>query len=824
MKTNNTDTAIITSPEIGGKAKGLLLLRKNQLSTPDFFVFDYGWLSKAVTANDGIRGFFVDWWKAQYLSKNELWSVRSSTADEDGQSKSFAGQFTTKLNVTFEEIPEAIQEVLNSYQTVTDYAGKSNKYGVILQKMLHPEFSGVFFSRDPIEGYSEEPVLSIIPGLGDKLVSGELDGCYLSFENQTPQFKSTDELIEGETIKNEQRSPISCSVNDIEKAIQPHLQKMLDEAHKLENTLGLPLDFEFAIEKGQFYWLQVRPITTRTLKPDVLVWDNTSIEANYPDTTLPLSISFIRKTFFRAYAGGGRSIHFSEKVLTQNEALLGNMCGEIEGALYYNVTAWQSLIFQMPFGSNLAPKLPKLWGMEPVKFHVPKTHHSRIQKLRILFSLLGKILNGSKLEKTYLNIYASTEKSFEAFDLNTASLEELKDIYQRIESELGDNWLAPVLNGFRTMLVFTLLKRKIKKSQIHSSHPNFINDILFSDGDVISVQLVREFQSILHDIAKDSELRAIFENTSDQQVLSQIAIASPEFYNRIHSYIQHYGNRTDQGELKMETISYKQNPTLFIRYIQTNLQGFVARNKQENAFDYKSILKQNYPINFIQRWIFQSLIKRTSKRMRARENYRFMRTDTFAMIRTIFLQMGEILAKQKAIGEPRDVLFLELDELMDSSIQAKYKAIIQKRKSEYERYENALRPNRYMEADGNLFPIEVEASSGENGELKGIGCCSGIVTAKVMVIDAETNLSQNMSEFILIANYFEPGWINLFYQAKGIISERGNLLSHTSIICRELNVPSIVGAKGLMKQVKSGDLITMDGARGILKIISDENI
>lgn len=210
--------------------------------------------------------------------------------------------------------------------------------------------------------------------------------------------------------------------------------------------------------------------------------------------------------------------------------------------------------------------------------------------------------------------------------------------------------------------------------------------------------------------------------------------------------------------------------------------------------------------------------------MRARENYRFMRTDTFAMIRTIFLQMGEILAKQKAIGEPRDVLFLELDELMDSSIQAKYKAIIQKRKSEYERYENALRPNRYMEADGNLFPIEVEASSGENGELKGIGCCSGIVTAKVMVIDAETNLSQNMSEFILIANYFEPGWINLFYQAKGIISERGNLLSHTSIICRELNVPSIVGAKGLMKQVKSGDLITMDGARGILKIISDENI
>lgn len=824
MNSKKTDTTINSVPEIGGKAKGLQTLRENQLPTPDFFVFDYDWLKKASSSKKGINGEFLKWLEGKTLNENDLWSVRSSTADEDGQNKSFAGQFTTKLNVPFDKIPEAIQDVLDSYQAITDYAEKSKRYGVILQKMLHPEFSGVFFSRDPIRGYSDEAVLSIIPGLGDKLVSGELDGYHLSFENQIPQFKATEEPIEGETLQKGKRTSIHRSVKEMESAIEPHLERMLSEAHKLEQINHFPLDFEFAIEKGKFYWLQVRPITTRTLKPNIIVWDNTSIEANYPGTTLPLSISFIRKTFFKAYAGGGRSIQFNEKVISENEHLLGNMCGSIEGALYYNVTAWQSLIFQMPFGSKLAPKLPKLWGMEPMKFEPPKIHHSRFQKLRILFNLLGKILNGSKLEKRYLDIYAETEKSFENYNLSAASFEELKVKYQQIESELGDNWLAPVLNGFRTMLIFTLLKRKIKKSQIHTSHPNFINDILFSDGDVISVQLVREFQSLLTTISSNEKLKTLFEETAEEDVLAQLSLDAPDFHQRIQEYIKRYGNRTDQGELKMETVSYKQNPTLFVRYLQTNLKGFLIRDQKEETFNYEAILKQYYPINFVQRWIFKSMIKRVIKRMRARENYRFMRTDSFAMIRTIFLKMGEVLSESGKIDAPRDVLFLELNELTDSNRQDEYKVLIAKRKAKYLNFETLSRPNRYIEADANLFPIETEISEDENGELKGIGCCSGIVTANVMVIDANTDLSQNLSEYILIANYFEPGWINLFYQAKGIVSERGNLLSHTSIICRELNVPSIVGAKGLMKHVKTGDLITMDGARGTLKIITDEDL
>ena len=106
--------------------------------------------------------------------------------------------------------------------------------------------------------------------------------------------------------------------------------------------------------------------------------------------------------------------------------------------------------------------------------------------------------------------------------------------------------------------------------------------------------------------------------------------------------------------------------------------------------------------------------------------------------------------------------------------------------------------------------------------MKGTACCSGSVTNKVIIINEDTDFDQDFTNCILVAGYFEPGWINLFYQAKGIISERGNLLSHTAIICRELNLPSIVGVKGLLRKIKNGDTVTMDGERGIIKIHENE--
>ena len=68
----------------------------------------------------------------------------------------------------------------------------------------------------------------------------------------------------------------------------------------------------------------------------------------------------------------------------------------------------------------------------------------------------------------------------------------------------------------------------------------------------------------------------------------------------------------------------------------------------------------------------------------------------------------------------------------------------------------------------------------------------------------------------------DPGWVFLLATAKGIISEKGSLLSHTAIISRELKIPSIVGVNNLLNTIKSGDIIEMDGTTGVINIVKKE--
>jgi len=242
-----------------------------------------------------------------------------------------------------------------------------------------------------------------------------------------------------------------------------------------------------------------------------------------------------------------------------------------------------------------------------------------------------------------------------------------------------------------------------------------------------------------------------------------------------------------------------------------------------NFRDYKEVLKEHYPINFLKRAYLGMLAKKTVKRVKARENYRFMRTETFSIIRDVFMQIGKTLKQNGSITDERDVLYLELDELMYSK-ENELNKIILERKKNYIAYSQMDRTNRYMYVQGKYSPVHESDATLSKDKLKGIGCCSGFVEGEVVILDETTDLDQDFNGKILVAYFFQPGWIGLFNQAIGIVSERGNLLSHTAIICRELNLPSIVGAKGLMKTLKSGQLIKMDGATGIINLNTEKDV
>jgi len=67
---------------------------------------------------------------------------------------------------------------------------------------------------------------------------------------------------------------------------------------------------------------------------------------------------------------------------------------------------------------------------------------------------------------------------------------------------------------------------------------------------------------------------------------------------------------------------------------------------------------------------------------------------------------------------------------------------------------------------------------------------------------------------ILILPGMDPGWTPLFLSAAAIITERGGILSHGSILAREYGIPAITGVTDATHLIETGQVITVDGNRG----------
>ena len=80
----------------------------------------------------------------------------------------------------------------------------------------------------------------------------------------------------------------------------------------------------------------------------------------------------------------------------------------------------------------------------------------------------------------------------------------------------------------------------------------------------------------------------------------------------------------------------------------------------------------------------------------------------------------------------------------------------------------------------------------------------------VQVIVDDRDLDKFEPGNILVTRFTHPGWIPLFPQAKAIITELGGWLSHAAIIAREFNIPTIVGASGVLHQLHTGAKIRMN--------------
>ena len=177
-------------------------------------------------------------------------AVRSSGVEEDSAEASYAGLFTTVLNVRGDTaLLNAVRECWKSAfnPEVTSYSnGQPPQLAVLIQPMVPATAAGVAFTADPITGERGCVVIGAVTGIGERLVSGAV----------TP-----DRWV----IRGDDAHQDSAEEQAIDAAQARSIANM---AQRVEAELGgWPQDIEWALLDEKVILLQARPITALPIPP-----------------------------------------------------------------------------------------------------------------------------------------------------------------------------------------------------------------------------------------------------------------------------------------------------------------------------------------------------------------------------------------------------------------------------------------------------------------------------------------------------------------------------------------------------------------------------
>jgi pyruvate,water dikinase len=202
-------------------------------------------------------------------------AVRSSATAEDLAGASFAGQQETILNVLGQEaLLEAVRRCFSSlftsqaifYRARQGFNDDEVSMAVVIQKMINSEKSGVTFTIDPVMKNRYQMIIEGVWGIGEGIVSGTITPDHYKLDRDT--YEILYEFVPEKTImycKSDaagvQVRPVPPDLVSARVLTDDELRILVDLGNKLEQHFGCPQDIEWAVEGGQIYLLQSRPIT-----------------------------------------------------------------------------------------------------------------------------------------------------------------------------------------------------------------------------------------------------------------------------------------------------------------------------------------------------------------------------------------------------------------------------------------------------------------------------------------------------------------------------------------------------------------------------------
>lgn len=100
--------------------------------------------------------------------------------------------------------------------------------------------------------------------------------------------------------------------------------------------------------------------------------------------------------------------------------------------------------------------------------------------------------------------------------------------------------------------------------------------------------------------------------------------------------------------------------------------------------------------------------------------------------------------------------------------------------------------------------------------LNGYGASPGIASGSVVIVNNVKDTSKIKEGDIMVATMTNPDMVPAMKKVVGIITDEGGMTCHAAIVSRELGTPAVVGAKRATTELKDGQIITIDGEKGLI--------
>lgn len=866
-------------PGLGGKAQGLAALQKQKMPVPPWCGLDQSACEEYLQQGPGsalqsildqleslgpkscsqsIEMLFVQnplspEQKRAYLPTGPgPWAVRSSAVDEDGALHSFAGQHSSFLDQSPEQLEEALLKVWASawseralsYRMQHGLPLPKSGPGVVFQQQIHSQWSGVMFNCDPVAAHSAYYVLHSIQGLGEAYVSGEQSPEEFHLHPQSGALlhyvaPSQDRMLSHGQIWQTLHTPQALP--------QEARMQLWELCHQWSELKPGAWDLEWAYAQSKVYLVQARPVSTWVEKPGapLLLWDNSNIVESYGGLTLPLTFSFASRMYHAVYVQFCKLLGLGPRGLRDMESTLRNMLGLIDGRVYYNLFHWYRLTGLLPFyGANrsfmetmmgtsqaledeLAERIrppsdqaqPKFWQKFWTGLHFLKGH----------FTIQSQV-------DRFLNWFHHNYEQALRLPFDQMSADQALRAYEDLENRFAHSWQVPILNDFLCMVHFGLFRKTCLKW--FPEHPNLHNDLLAGQGNLESAEPTRALLRIAEKVRLDPSLCTWIQSMSDVHCAHHI-LENQEgplwLIQDLREYLAKYGFRC-MSEMKLEQADLHQEPHQLFAFLRNLLHARTPslaeiqsreQSLRQGAEDTVKQAKLKLHKMLWMRWT----TFHARRAVMNRENTRFCRTRIYGVARRIFVQMGKELHRRHKLAQPKDVFYLELNELRalieGTSPNLNPMLLVNMRQKDYAQWQKQELPRRFWTRGAVAWSQRVDAQETqlqnlEPGTLGGQGCCPGIVEGVVkVVLDPSDNLE--LDGEILVTERTDPGWIPLYPAISGLLIGRGGLLSHSAIVAREMGLPTIVNIPGLTQTLQTGMRVRIDGSSGLIQILSEEN-